>query len=89
MARDAQIDVTAKTVAHVANRENSMSGQDKIPQELSALNSSMARLVPGGPLVWSGYFCSRINVGAIPESVENPDGPTAVSQLEQPCTLPR
>ena len=34
MARDAQIDVTAKTVAHVANRENSMSGQNKIPQEL-------------------------------------------------------
>ncbi len=36
-----------------------------------------------------GYFCSRMNVGAIPDSVENPDGPTAVSQLEQPCTLPR
>ena len=35
------------------------------------------------------YFCSRINVGATPDSVEKPDGPTAVSQLEQPCTLPR
>ena len=35
------------------------------------------------------YFCSRMNVGAMPDSVEKPDGPIAVSQLEQPCTLPR
>ena len=35
------------------------------------------------------YFCSSMKVGAMPDSVENPDGPTAVSQLEQPCTLPR
>jgi hypothetical protein len=35
------------------------------------------------------YFDSRIKVGATPDSVENPDGPTAVSQLEQPCTLPK
>ena len=46
-----------------------------------------------GPMVaWPGsrtYFASRMNVGATPDSVEKPDGPMAVSQLEQPCTLPR
>src|ERR1035438_10541684 len=35
------------------------------------------------------YLPSRMKVGATPDTVENPDGPTAVSQLEQPCTLPR
>lgn len=34
------------------------------------------------------YFDSKMKVGATPDKVENPDGPTAVSQLEQPCTLP-
>src|SRR3984885_16077475 len=37
----------------------------------------------------AGHFCSRINVGAIPDNVEKPDGPVAVNQVEQPCTLPR
>lgn len=37
----------------------------------------------------AAYFASRMNVGATPDNVEKPDGPTAVSQLEQPCTLPK
>jgi hypothetical protein len=35
------------------------------------------------------YFASKMKVGATPDKVEKPDGPTAVSQLEQPCTFPR
>jgi hypothetical protein len=37
----------------------------------------------------ANYLPSRINVGATPASVEKPEDVTAVSQLEQPCTLPR
>ena len=53
------------------------------------LRAKVKDSVPSRDREGADYFCSRINVGAIPDSVENPDGPTAVSQLEQPCTLPR
>ena len=36
----------------------------------------------------NAYFASTMNVGTIPETVENPELP-ADSHVEQPCTLPR
>jgi len=60
------------------------------------LRSSVACAVPARKAVRTArlnvdacYLLSIMKVGARPLMVENPEGVSAVIQLEQPCTLPR
>jgi hypothetical protein len=59
------------------------------PEFAQAKTIAMSRDTARMSACATDYFDSRMYVGATPDNVENPDGPTAVSQLEQPCTLPK